>query len=420
MKLTEARKISQYCEVRMEICKNLVDNELVPYSAKHDKTDQKFNRELNNYSIAAKGIPESLIASLRGQFMGFTIFKKGGLIKKYLENGVFSNKSREEISYLKGFLKKPMRYAFCHLLEKKASDFYLLHDSMLDKEFLIYSPAMTRTMRDLDQVIDFWLLLINDNGKCFETYGPVLYFMSLSTDDVIFFAISKMAGKNLGKNIGKEFSKDLNNDPVPYLMLAKAMTFNQTVVRGQPVLLFTSAQELEFLIDPELLEFNFEIEYNQGVYKLGLINLDQWPHFSRAYFNEDTLSLEIHSMTENGFLSLIDALHKCGIIVDDEPDFVLQPYLSGLIQEILKKDGNPDEYGILFNEEDDLLPGGEDSDEQMESMNNFLFLLLEDLNQGKEPNLKELSKKSNLPMEVAQQLMEIAKNQIERTKWFRN
>lgn len=418
MKLTELRKIAVYCENRREIRQKLVDDELIHYSAKMDKTDGIFNRELQKYFDVTDIIPEGFLASLRGQFMGFTIFKKGGLIKKYLDSGVFSKKSTKEINFLKGFLKKPMKYAFCRLLEKKASDCYLMHDPMLDKEMLVYSPAMTRTMQDLGQEIEFWLLLVNDNGQCFETYGPVIYFQSLSEDDVFFFAICKTSGNEWGEDLGKEFSKDLNIDPVPYLMLSAAMTFEGLEVRGQAAAIITSSTTMLMEFNPEEFEDNFDIAIQDGIYRLGLINLDQWPHFSRAYYDESTRNLEIHAMTLNGYLSLIDTFKNAGIDIDEEPDFILQLYLPGLIQDILGVNGYPSNYVHLFLQDEDILDDEEDEmdeelEEEMTNIETFVSLIVDDLNEGRTPNVKKNAKKANLPIELAAELMKLTKKQFD-------
>ncbi len=369
--------------------------------------DNRFNSEAIKYREAATNLPGSIIDGLQDQYIANQILKEGGLINKYLKEMDFPGPTDQGIQYLKGFLKHPMRYIFFEIMEELGHDLYEVWNPFTEEELLVYSPAMTTTIKEAGGIISIWLIMGNYNGKCFETYGPVIPFKALTFFDIDYFALHNNFNLYREKN---GISKDLNQNPVPYLMLVNGCELAMIANRGEDFLYFLKAKELNSLPDHNRLKKNFAIEYKEDIYKLTPHGYGEFPHFARAYFIEESSELKLLSFSETGFEEMIKAFEIHGITVEDNPDFILHPYTPNLTSMILDIDASPDQFVEIFEDaEGENTP---EEDEQLESLNELMGLIVEAYNNGIKPNLKKYADEVGVPEEVAEQLYKVLKDKI--------
>ena len=62
--------------------------------------------------------------------------------------------------------------------------------------------------------------------------------------------------------------------------------------------------------DTDRMKKDFKVEYQGGVYRLGLKGMDEFPHFAMAFYKEDGNMLNVVSMTDRGFQKLVKKLNN--------------------------------------------------------------------------------------------------------------
>ena len=152
----------------------------------------------------------------------------------------------------------------------------------------------------------------------------------------------------------------------------------------------------------ERLKRDFKIEHQQDVYKLSLKRWGTHPHFAIAYYIEKKQELFCTANTERGFEKLISKFNEYANNFNSDPEVRVQLSMLGLTEKILKRKITLNPYENLFIEE---VP--ESRQKETDKMNHFIRMAMPELNAGKTPDIKKLTNKAGIPVDVAQQLVEI-------------
>ena len=113
---------------------------------------------------------------LKSQYIAQRIFRENGYIHRYLRHSAVKLRSAEELDYLAMQARSPWGFRFCIASANPAPDFYQMTDVFAGLEFLLYSPAMTRGLKEAPAML--WLMLLADNGGCYQSFGPLVHFRS--------------------------------------------------------------------------------------------------------------------------------------------------------------------------------------------------------------------------------------------------
>jgi len=402
----EKRQIKEHCDNDSILTSRLIDNDILDYSNWKDNTAEKFNHQLLKHVKAARELPESTINFLRAQHMAFQVFKKNGLIRKYLKKGVYDHKSKAEKAFLQNFVEHPLQFTFCIILENLGDDFYIMGDLFTDAEMLVYSPGVTRTLKDTNQTARSWLLMVYNNGLCYQSYGPIIYFKSLGLDDFFYFGMVKNRNISTPENL----AVDLNKDPLPYCLLMNFSEIPIMVSRGHATAIIFSISEVSSM-NMKDLEKDFIIEYKKGIYRLSLKSLEIFPHFAKAYYDKENEELHLHTMTIEAYDSMVESFQKYGHPVYYEPDFILNTIIGTITKTILGKKVKIDEFEDLFEKREKASPTEQ---KQLDDINTFLRLLMTELNEKRKPDLQKLAKEAGISIDTALDLYKGLKDQFGR------
>jgi hypothetical protein len=363
------------------------------------------DERLARFREVTKGFQASWVNLLKAQYIGHRIFKKDGLIHKYLHHTAVKALEPEQLNYLQQQSVHPWKYSFSEIIAHPEGDFYEMEDVFSGEVFLLYSPSVTSTLSE--QSIRLWLNLIGFNGSCWQSFGPVLSFQGFQPDDIFFFATE------LNPRI--ETEEDLINDveanPLPYLMLINGSRFPMILQSGETVVQVLAEHPMETL-DSNGLKKNFKVEYAEDIYRLTPNTWGEAPHFAAAYFDENRKTLLLTSLTDKGFRKLTDQLNAHGLRLPIEPDIRVQPTMLRTTKSILKKDLHLNPYEGLFERRS--TPGEK---EMIEKLNRLLSLALPLINAGKEPDIESLAKEAGVDVETARDLLT---HSMDRIKKLRN
>lgn len=123
------------------------------------------------------------------------------------------------------------------------------------------------------------------------------------------------------------------------------------------------------------------------------------PHYAQAYYNKNDQTVLLTAMTDSGFRLLAEALNKYDHYFDDEPAIRLNPSMMIIASDILKREIQLNRYENLFAKE----PSSEEK-AVSDKLNNFLKLIIPDINAGTEPDIETLASKAGIDVEEARSM----------------
>lgn len=382
----------------------VVDEFLMYYAARQEGLDREMDERLARFREVTKGFQPAWVNMLKAQYIGHRIFKRDGLIHKYLHHATVKALKPEQLNYLKQQSAHAWRYSFSEITAHPEGDFYEMEDVFSGEIFLLHSPSVTSILSE--QSVTLWINLIGFNGSCWQSYGPVLSFQGFQPDDIFFFATE------LNPRI--ETEEDLVNDveanPFPYLMLINGSRFPMTIHGKDKIVQVLAEHPLE-AFDSSRLKKNFKVEYAKGVYRLTPEAWGEAPHFAAAYFDEGRKTLLLTSLTDRGFRGLTDRLNAHGFSLPADPDIHVQPAMLTAVKDILKKDLHLNPYEKLFERKS--TPGEQ---EMMKKLNQLLSLAIPQINAGKEPDIEALAKEAGVDTETARDLLAHTVGRIDKLR----
>jgi len=399
--MTNYESILAHCKSNSALSAKVVDDWLIPYAAVKNDLEKLFLQRIKPYFNSAAKLGEDNMGMLISQFMGHHLFKKGGLIKKYLNQSLVKQLPSKEYDFLEFQASNPWRFCFSVIVDEPAMDFYLMEDVFTEERFLLYSPGTSVTIRERGGIL-LWFNLIAYNGQCWQTFGPVVGYNSFDADDIFFFATEVSNSIQDEKTLLEHLEKD----PMPYIMLITGAAYPATFHKEEEIIYAVTVVE-DVDLSMEGIEKTFEVEEARGIYQLTQIGWGEFPYFNRAYYNKREKEVLLYSMTDIGFRNLAKAVAKYGVKQDEYPQIRVHLPILTTIKQILGREVILNEYEEYFQEAAPEPESGE-----INKLNELIGLLLPALNAGQTPDIEAAAKKVGVDLETAREMVKMFQEQI--------
>lgn len=392
------------CEKNSLISKRVIDDFLISYAARHHDLEKKVSLHFSKYRHVLSLFERTEVGRFQAQYIAHKIFREGGLIDKYLRNPALNRLPGEERKFLEEQASFPWRFSFSEITGEPARDFFVMKDVFTGEEYLLFSPSIG-SLKTRSSIL-LWLNLIGFNGYCWQSYGPIGEFRCFGPDDVYFFSTEK----NPAIEDYDGVLTDIEEDPLPYMLLISGSAYPRTYYKDDELIVVMSEYELQNP-DTVKLKKKFISEYNEGVYRFTHRELGKHPHFAQIYFNETDKSLLFHTMTLSGFSRLVEEYNSLGYNVQDVPYLKVHLQMVTTAESILKTKIVLNEYEHLFRKDTDT-----GSDEHTKKTNEFLKLVIPQINEGLEPDISEAARISGLDPVTATEIVNHILKQVRKPK----
>ncbi len=392
--MTDYNRLRDLCRQNSEISNQFIDGVLIPYTIRHEKALEEVNRELAGFRHVTQEFKKGWLEMFKTQYIAHRIFRKDGLVVKYLKRGLVKGMNAQERQFLEFQTLHPWRFCFSIIDgHSPARDFYNMTDVFTSEPFLLYSPGIT-DIEDERQVM-IWLNLIGFNGSCWQSYGPIEGYSGFGPDDVFFFATEL----NPRIESDEDVVADIEKNPVPYMMLLSGSTFPPVVHHADQVMCNQTTFYTR-MPDAERMRKKFKIDYKRNVYRFQLKRWGGPPHFSTAYFDENEKLLFLSAMTDRGYASLVEALQPFVKSISDEPHVRVTLTMVSLAGKILNKEIKLDPFDHLF-----YTPPTPEQQAHIDKLNSLISLALPDINEGREPDFEAIAKKTGYDTDTARDII---------------
>jgi len=393
LSMTNFTRLLAVCKEVNILSAVVVDDFLMYYVARQEGLEREMDQLLMRFRQVTKGFQQSWINLIKAQYVCHRIFKKGGLIKKYLNHVAVKALTPEQRNYLQQQSAVPWRYSYSVITANPQTDFYEMEDVFNGETFLLYSPSVTKILSE--QPVALWFNLIAFNGSCWQSFGPVVSFQGFQPDDIFFFATEL----NPRIETEEDLMADVEENPFPYLMLIN-VSRHPFIIHGKDEILQLIAEHRTEAFDSTGLKKDFTLEYTQDVYRIRPGSWGEPPHFATAYYSEIRKTLLLTSMTDRGFRALVDQLNDHDLGLPTEPDIRVHLTMLLAIKDILGKEMRLNPYEELFERKS--TPKEKDT---MDKLNKLLSLALPFINANQEPDVEALAKEAGVDTETARELL---------------
>ncbi|HDT12310.1 MAG TPA: hypothetical protein ENO01_01490 [Candidatus Marinimicrobia bacterium] len=396
--------IESLCLRYKEITKYLIDEYLIYYCAELEQLEPAFKRKTNRFRHIINKMPKGWYAFLLSQYIAYQLFKEDGYAKKYLSHPAILSRSEEEKNLIKTYVRYPWRYTFCFVRKSPYPNFFDMIDPFTTESFLLYSPSIENISQS--HQVTLYFLLIQFNGSCWETYGPIVDFTSLTISDVLFYA------RQFRPEIShiEEIPEVIENNPIPFSMLHIGANIPLIFHKEKRVVM----SRMEFLLDdfvPEEHSDVFEIEKKKFLNKLSLRGVDGFPDFAAAYYSKNEKSIMLTAMTDYGFDKLTDYFEELGYELPFEDMERVSPGILHVIEEILGWKINFIPYEKNFEKKENNI-----SKTDQKKINKFINKLIEDLNSGVDSDIGLYAEQCELDKESAFEIAATILSRFNKTK----
>lgn len=392
--MIDYQNIRKKCLQNSLIAQSVLDDFLIYYAANQDHLQHEVKQKLYKYRHITGTQEPGWERRLMAQYIAHRIFRKDGLIKKYLKHSALKNLTPDEKKYLEEEASTPWRFSFSKIISNPEQDFYEMTDVLSEETFLLYSQGITNILKRGERLM--WFNLMGFNGYCWQSYGPINPYKSFEIDDIFFYATE------LNSRIESEddLINDINNDPVPYMMLLSGSELPVLYHKNYQILINQGENDAKFF-DKQKDFKKFEIESVGNIFRYSLKDWSEFPHFAQFFYDEEKQIILLKSMTEKGYAKLAKALISEGIKVSEFPDVRLNLTMLNTTEEILKKRIGLNPYENLFSKE-----SFEDEQDELEETKYLIKLLLPDINSGSIPDFHKLSKITGMDIKTIQEIAE--------------
>lgn len=395
----------RHCDAMTALSERVNDGFLVPYAATKDSTGREFDQRLHRFRRVAGRMSKGDIGLFRAQYIGHRLYRRGGLLSKYLKHAAFRRLGTVEKGFLDLMSDNPWRFSFSVHKGSPEKDFHEMEDVFSGESFLLYSKSTTQQLSALPK-IRLWLNLVGYNGMCWQSFGPVIHFLSFDPDDIYFYATEL----NPSIDSDEALLADMDSNPVPYMMLFHGSE-TPLAFHGRQEVRFLSGEAVCDRLDTERLRAAFKLEYAENVYR---ITHGRWSvpfDYAELYYDESECILLLTAMTDEGYRGMAAVLREYGVELPDEPAFILHLSMLSVAGELLGDHVKPHPYSGMFKANEE--PGGQGK-EELEAVNRFIASALPYLNEGRRPDIARLAKEAGLTEEVGRStynyLLELVRN----------
>lgn len=385
--------IRSICFENNRISREVIDEFLIYYAASRDNLERKMQKKFASYKHVTSKFKNEHVNMFKAQYLAHSIFKKNGSLKRLMKHAELQRLTGEEMNFLKKYAEHPWRFSFSVIADNPSKDFYIMEDIFSYEKYLLFSPGVSDTLSDRPGLL--WFNLIQYNGACWQSYGPIGSYNSFDPDDIFFFATEL----NPDNNDEETIKEDIESNPLPYMLLIAGSNYPLTVFKEDPFVHVISEFNVENF-DTKGMQKSFKSEYNSGVYRFTLKRWGKHPHFSTAFFDEKNNKLVLSAMTDRGFAALVNTLHNYGHTYPKEPFIRIHPSMIMTASELLNKEIKINEYDNLFT-----IEPSEEEKEFIEKLNVFTGLVLPDINAGHEPNIEKYAAEAGIDIDTARDLI---------------
>jgi len=388
-------KYKRISEENSAASREYVDDFMMYYAAGRDNVEKEMEVQFRRFRHITKQFPQSVVNQMKAQYIIHRVFRRDGLIKKYINHANVLRKGPDALKFFKAQLDNPWRFSFTEMIDMPAPHFHHHRDVFTGEEYLIYSPGMSETMNDYHESVRMWFNLLAFNGHCWQTYGPIAAYKSIEPDDVFYF----------GGELDDRISDDddlldlIARNPVPFMMLVSGGNMPVIVNNNDTLVVHAAAIDAPEL-DPESLRPDFSIAHSHGIVKLSLPEWDKPVHYAAAYLDTSDGELFCYSMTGRGFKALTDALAEKGVNVEG-PDIRVNISSIVTMESILSRKIRTNPYETLFDE-----PVPEKDEAMMQKLNAALHLAMTDFNARKEPDYEAYAAATGLTVDEIKPIIE--------------
>ena len=387
--MTDYDSIRNHCERNSRISEKVLDNFIISYGIEKDRLDKEMEKRFRPFRQVFRKTDNNLLDLLKTQYLAHKIFKKDGLINKYLQHSAIKNLSSDKRAFLEANAKNSWKFSFSIITDNPHEDFYIMKDIFRDVSFLVYSNAVSRILHETEPLI--WFNLVAPNGLCWQTYGPVIYFNGFIPDDIFFFATEV----NQDIETFEDLIDVVESNPVPFMMLVNGSTLPLTYNNEHLLVQTVSTYDVD-LMDTSIFQSDFASEYNKGVYRFTMNKWGEHPHFSTVYFDENESLIQLSAATDKGYEVLSKKMNELGFQVSPEPDIRVTLLMLATAGRIFRKSISADEYSHLFMKET-----SPEDQKELDKINTFFGLLINELNSGIEPDIEKHAKAAGIDLETA-------------------
>lgn len=392
--------IKQHCKANSRFTP-IIDDFLIYYAAHNDRLERKMDQKLKQYKHVTKKVESKYVNFLKSEYLASQIFRKDGLLGKYLHHAAIKALPAEQYAFLLAQHKHPWRFSFAQIIDRPAEDFFQMLDVFTGEEYLLYSPGMSRTLDD--ELVHLWFNLIAFNGKCWQTYGLLIGFNGFTANDIFFF------GTELYPQLEdeKDLLRAVEKNPWPFFMLLSRANIPFNKSQGELLIYHTALDEMPSF-PYGLLKDIFEIRWKDGVYELRGGKCSEPPHFAKAYYIEEDNTLLRFAFSKSGFTELTCLLQQQGIKLHPEPEVEVTPGMLITAEEILRRKIELNPYEERFVDEE------ETESEELGKLNHLIKLLLPLVNNKEPVDIEKLAGESDVDVEVAKILLKNMEEQIRK------
>ncbi len=401
----DLKKLKAHCQRTSELTREVIDDFLMPYAGQLKLLGKEMNRQFERYRHITIDFPASMLPMLQAQYLVHRLFKKDGLIRKYLNHADLRILTAEHREFLESQISHPWEFSFAQIQESLGDDFYEMIDVFTEETYVLYSPGTTETLEEYPYRL--WFNLIGFNGECYQSYGPIVGYLAFTPDDIFFFANELTDDVETDEDVRRVIDKQ----PVPFMMLATGSSLPSFAAKDGQEMLYAFS---EFYIPslPEIFpEEVFESEEYMGLVKLKPAGEEKAPHFAAAYYDREEKILQLTSMTLNGHKLLVQAFKKLSLDFEEWPHLIVSIAMHGITELILKREVAIFPYESLFDEEldideEDYFDFSVDEDETFDDLNKAIIGIIPYINRGEYPDIRSLAKQYNLEEEELKRVVD--------------
>ncbi|WP_157963306.1 hypothetical protein [Algoriphagus litoralis] len=392
MRFNELRdKCESYCRITDPVL-----TEIMYYGAVKSGLDTKFSVYSKRYKHIVSKWDEANWSRFKSQYIVHEIFKNKKLISSYLNHSQIKALPQETFSLLHALSEEEWRYTFWQIQANPAPDFFWALDLVSLKEFLLFSPGVSAYLKTGNPKF-FGGLIHPTENNCFQTFGPLVSYLSMDADDLFYFAAEV---DPLLYESGQDIADIISDELFMFLLLAAFGHIPAQIYSGYELVFVSGEVELEDIDFSALSQF-FTIEYNPPIVKIVHKEYGEFPHYANAYFHEEQQVLYLSSMTDYGYEHLISDLERLNLPIDAEPQVRLHLSMKMAVEEIFRKKVEMMPYEKHFVKDTDASAS---SSIELEKLNHFLQRLMPLLNSKKEVDIDRLIDETGAEPESAKKI----------------
>jgi hypothetical protein len=400
--MTDFLAIKKVCEASSYLLEKTFDEFLMYYAADVAGLEKYMNKRMKPYRRIIHRELVRYEGLLKAQFIATMVFKEGGILRKLLNHSRVKNLAPDELSYLEFQLEHPWRYSFARVEEELGHDFYRMLDTITGATYLLYSPGITRTIRDDGRVVNLWMLMITFNGKCYQTQGVIAGLSSFTPGDMLFLATELQPDITETSQVYEVVERN----PFPFMALLKYAN-TPILEQGDDIVSYHLADDELASFSPDIFGGATRMEWNEKVYRIWIPGLSDSMHLVRVYYDELEGLLMRFSATRTGWDLAREWLAGFGISLKGEPDYTVSPVMAMAFEDIIGYEPELDPYEILFTK-----PSSPESEKELERLNHAMGLLVPKINAGKPIDIKQISRETNVDADILQELVAELKKKI--------